>query len=334
MRKSFFLETAAVFGKPIPKDQSAGLFPSLHFREGEIVYSKNNKKSCIEQDFKGRLGYLQQFDLVSEETVNLPIKVKQLDLYIVYLMQASNSIQFTDEQNAPIASLNKRRALYIYLPKGRYQLQLPRGSYHLLVCYFDVGIFDDGAHTDFDFLRPLLEAHRQQSSNAVVSRDFMIGPVTEIYIRSLCKKLKKANVDSQIAIIAQLKELIKLSKRKIDSELGTKPKSKELLETAKTLIEQGVDENGINYPVSTLTELLPISEANLRVLFKKHFAITPNQYKKNYLIEKAKRMLISGETVISVADQLGFTHERSFYRMFKRCAGMSPKEYASIIRRI
>src|SRR5690606_16309042 len=139
------------------------------------------------------------------------------------------------------------------LPKGRYHLQLPRGSYHLLVCYFDVGIFDDGADTDFDFLQPLLEAHRDKSSNAMASRDFMIGPVTEIYIRSLCKKLKKANVDSQIASIAQLKELIKLSKRKILLESSSTGQYDHYVEIAKNLILEGVEDKGILYDLTSLT---------------------------------------------------------------------------------
>ena len=326
MRKSFFIQAKKLFGNPLTNAQSVGLFPSLPFREGEIVYSKNNRKSCIEQDFKGRLGYLQQFDLVSDDIVNLPIKVNQPDLYIIYLMQASGGIQFTNDQHIPIASLNKRRARYIYLPRGHYHLHLRPGTYQLFVCYFDVGIFDAGADTDFEFLQPLLEAHRQKSSTPLVSNDFMAGPVTEIYIRSLCKKLKKADVDSQIAIIFHLKELIKLSKRKIDRELETVTENEGMVKTVKTLIELGVEESGMRYDLSSLTDVLPLGEANLTLLFKKQFGMTPTQYKKRYLIEKAKVMLLSGETVISVADQLGFTHERSFYRLFKRITGKSPKD--------
>src|SRR5690606_28204055 len=327
MRKSFFLETTAVFGKPLPKDKAVGLIPSLSFSDGDMIRHQKGRKSCIAQDFKGRLGYLQEYDFILDEAVNLPVTVKQADLYVVYMIQASDSIQIDDAQNVPIASLNRRRARYIYLPRGHYYLHVPPGTYQLFVCYFDVGIFDSGADTDFDFLQPLLEAHRQQSATPMASRDFMIGPVTEIYIQSLCKKLKKANVDSQIAIIAQLKELIKLSKRKIDRELGIGPEHHDLLENAQTLIRLGVDASGINYAVSSLTHILPIGEQNLQILFKKHFSITPNNYKKNYLIEKAKMMLITGVTVLRVADQLGFTHERSFYRLFKRCTGMSPKDY-------
>ena len=325
MRKSFFLETTTVFGEPLRGDQIAGLIPSLPFSEGEIVCSRNDKKSCIAQDFKGRLGYLQQFDFVLDETASLPINVKQSDLYIIYLMQASDSIQIVNAQNASVTSLNKRRARYIYLPRGYYYLHVPPGTYQLFVCYFDVGIFDAGADHDFDFLQPLLEAHRQKSSTPLVSSDFMAGPVTVIYIRSLCKKLKKADVDSQIAIIFHLKEMIKLSKRKIDRELEAVTENEGMVKTAKTLIELGVEENGMRYDLSSLTDVLPLGEANLTLLFKKQFGVTPTQYKKRYLIEKAKVMLLSGETVISVADQLGFTHERSFYRLFKRITGKSPK---------
>lgn len=326
MRKSFFTRPVRIFGKPLPSEQTVGMFPALPFGDGKTEYRKKGPKSYIAQDFKGRLGYLQQFDLVLDEAVSLPINVKQSDLYIIYLMQASDSIQIANAQNASITSLNKRRARYIYLPRGHYCLHVPPGTYQLFVCYFDVGIFDAGADMDFDFLQPLLEAHRQKSSIPLASSDFMIGPVTEIYIRSLCQRLKKADVDSQIAIIAQLKELIKLSKRKIDRELGIVTENVALVETAKTLIELGVEENGIRYDVSSLTDVLPLGEANLTLLFKKQFGITPTHYKKHYLIEKAKVMLLSGETVISVADQLGFTHERSFYRLFKRITGQSPKE--------
>ncbi|MBD1421229.1 helix-turn-helix domain-containing protein [Sphingobacterium chuzhouense] len=331
MRKSFFIETTAVFGKPLPDEQAAGLFPSLPFSDGDTVYYQKERKSCIAQDFKGRLGYLQQFDFVFDEVVNLPVTVKQADLYVVYLMQASDSIQIADTQNAPITSLNKRRARFIYLPRGHYCLHVPPGTYQLFICYFDVGIFDSGADTGFEFLHPLLEAHREQSSRPMVSRDFMIGPVTEIYIQSLCEKLEKADVDSQIAIIFQLKEMIKLAKRKIDRELGVVTENEAMVETAKTLIELGVDEKGINYSLSTLTGLLPISEANLQVLFKKHFDITPNNFKKNYIIEKSKKMLTAGDTVLHIADELGFAHERSFYRLFKRCTGYSPKTYLSML---
>src|SRR5690606_38325671 len=205
MRKSFFLQTTQLFGKPLPDEQAAGLFPSLPFREDKTVYKRKGSKSYIAQEFKGRLGYLQQFDLVLDEAVNLTIKITQPDLYIVYLMQAINGIQFTDEQHLPIAFLNKRRAFYIDLPKGRYHLPLPRGSYPLFLCYCAVGLFHAAADGDVGFLQPLWEAHRSKLPTRWVSKDLMSGAVTEIYIRSLSKKPKKASVDSQIAMSMQLK---------------------------------------------------------------------------------------------------------------------------------
>ncbi len=327
MRKSFFLQTTQLFGKPLPDEQAAGLFPSLPFHEGKTVYKRKGSKSYIAQEFKGRLGYLQQFDLVSDETINLPIKVKQPDLYIVYLMKASNNVQFTDEQNAPIASLNKRRALYIYLPKGRYHLQLPRGSYHLFVCYFDVGIFDGGADTEFDFLQPLLEGHRDKSSNAMASKDFMIGPVTEIYIRSLCKKLKKADVDSQITIIAQLKELIKLSKRKMLLENQNTGQHDHYVEIAKNLIVEGVEENGILYDLASLSETIPLSLKHFDRIFKLNTHHTLERYRKHCLVERSKRLLTEGLPVWKVGLMIGYQETRSFRRFFKQAVGLTPGGY-------
>lgn len=334
MRKSFFIETKHVFGASLPLRQVGGLVPSLPFSDGEIIYRKKNGKSCIEQEFKGRLGYLQQYDIVVDEEIILPLTVTQPDLYVAYIMHATQHICLSDTHDTSIVTVNGRRAFYLYLPPAPYCLHLSAGKYHLFGFYFDVGIFDYGGDLEFDFLQPLLEAHRRKAPQPVVSMDFRVGPVTESYIGSLCKNLKKGDLDGQVYIISQLKELIKLSKQKIDSESGIQVRHHDMLQHAKNLIEQGVDAHGMDYAVSSLTKILPMGEGTLYLLFKKHFGITPTHYKKNYIIEKSKMMLITGDTVFGVADKLGFKHGRSFYRVFKKHTSTSPKVYTESLKKI
>lgn len=333
MRKSFFIETEHIFGAPLPTARGDGMVPSLPFSDGDILYRKKNRKSCIEQVFKGRLGYLQHYDITLDEVTTLPVTITRPDLYTAYPMHADKNIQLRNVENECIATLRKRRGRYIYLPAGQYSLWLSAGNYQLFGFYFDVGIFDSGADRAFSFLQPLLDAHRQQAPASLLSPDFSVGRTTESYIRSLCKNLKKHDLDSQVYIISQLKELIKLSKRKIYSELGVSELQHTILQNAKDLIQQGVDTQGVNYTVSALTKILPIGKANLQLLFKKHFGITPNNYKKNYIIEKSKDMLSVGYPVISIVDALGFKHERSFYRLFKKLTGYSPKTYLNLSKR-
>lgn len=333
MRKSFYIDTEPAFGNLISRACADGLALSLRFSDGDILHCKKGGKSYIEQGFKGRLGYLQHYDIILDEGVTLPVIITRPDLYVAYLMHANKNIQLWDAENDCVATLRERRGRYIYLPAGRYSLRLSAGRYQLFGFYFDVGIFDSGADRTFSFLQPLLEAHRQQASTPLLSPDFSVGRMTESYIQSLCKNLKKHDLDSQVYIISQLKELIKLSKRKIHSELGVSEPHHAILQNAKDLIEQGVDTQGMDYGVSALEKILPIGKANLQLLFKKHFGITPNNYKKKYIIEKSKDMLSAGYPVISIVDALGFMHERSFYRLFKKLTGYSPKTYLNLSKR-
>lgn len=327
MRKTFFLETADVFGKPLPNRQVAGFLPSLRFSDGDIMHQQKGRKRCIAQDFKGRLGYLQQYDLALDETITLPITVKQADLYAVYLMRANGNVQFMAGQNDHIVSLNKRRALYIYLPAGQYHLHLPAGSYQLFVFYFDVGVFDSGADTDFEFLQPLLEAHRDKTSAPLVSKDFRIGPVTETYIRSLCSRLKKSNLDCQIYIISQLKELIQLSKRKIQLENQSIGEHDHYVEAAKTLIQAGVREKGIRYELPSITSEIPLSRKHFDRIFKRATDCSLERYKKYCAIERSKILLREGLPVWKVSIILGYAEVRSFRRVFKQTVGVTPGSY-------
>jgi AraC-like DNA-binding protein len=48
------------------------------------------------------------------------------------------------------------------------------------------------------------------------------------------------------------------------------------------------------------------------------------QYIRRYLMEKARRMLLDGQSVSAVSDALGFEYPEHFTRMFKKAFGIAP----------
>lgn len=64
-------------------------------------------------------------------------------------------------------------------------------------------------------------------------------------------------------------------------------------------------------------------------LIKKSTADTASHYIRGYVIQLAKDRLASGESIAQVAYALGFDYPQHFSRMFKKCTGTTPKEYAN-----
>lgn len=48
-----------------------------------------------------------------------------------------------------------------------------------------------------------------------------------------------------------------------------------------------------------------------------------------FVMQQAQKLLISGTTITSTAEQLGFDYPQHFTRMFKKHFGMSPSQYLS-----
>lgn len=50
---------------------------------------------------------------------------------------------------------------------------------------------------------------------------------------------------------------------------------------------------------------------------------------RRFVMQQAQKLLISGTTITSTAEQLGFDYPQHFTRMFKKHFGMSPSQYLS-----
>lgn len=69
-----------------------------------------------------------------------------------------------------------------------------------------------------------------------------------------------------------------------------------------------------------------IGETQLRILFKKHFSLTPTEYITELRLEYARTLIAGGTSVESAAIQSGFNDSKYFSRVVKAKLGCTPRE--------
>ena len=80
--------------------------------------------------------------------------------------------------------------------------------------------------------------------------------------------------------------------------------------------------------VSFFAEKANLSPSYFSDLIKKETGSNPKDFISLFMIEEAKRQLVeTGDDISEIAYRLGFEYPAHFTRMFKRLAGMTPKEY-------
>jgi AraC family transcriptional regulator len=82
-------------------------------------------------------------------------------------------------------------------------------------------------------------------------------------------------------------------------------------------------------PLTSLARLVRLSSWHLCRAFKRSFGVSPRRYQSERRIEHAKRLLANRETTVThVGLQVGFANFSTFYTVFRKATGLSPRAYA------
>lgn len=78
--------------------------------------------------------------------------------------------------------------------------------------------------------------------------------------------------------------------------------------------------------VEGIAALFYISQTYLQCLFKEHYGMPLAEYVRKQRMKRSMELLNTGKHVNDIAYDVGFEHESSFIRSFKREFGMTPGE--------
>ncbi len=79
--------------------------------------------------------------------------------------------------------------------------------------------------------------------------------------------------------------------------------------------------------VNDIAELCNFSPSNLKRIFHMYSDIGIMRYFTSIKIRRAMQLLLEGETIVKISDDLGFSSPSYFHSVFKKETGLTPKEY-------
>ena len=103
-----------------------------------------------------------------------------------------------------------------------------------------------------------------------------------------------------------------------------KSKEEELFANAQELIREKLYHNS----VASLAEGLHVEPRTLYNLFSRYAGCSPKSYLKNFCMDHAKYLLLhTTKNIGHISDEIGFSNQFHFSRVFRETIGMTPSEY-------
>ncbi len=102
----------------------------------------------------------------------------------------------------------------------------------------------------------------------------------------------------------------------------------------ENVIQYISDNYGEPLTANLLADRFYVSSAKLNADFKGMTSVTLHKYIVTVRLINAKRMLISGKSVLETSVECGFFNESHFIRTFKERTGMTPSKYAKMYSKV
>lgn len=138
---------------------------------------------------------------------------------------------------------------------------------------------------------------------------------------------------SQQVLVANIELLLNYCSRFYDRQFHTRSAhNKDIITKVETLLRDFYQSDNLTTTgpptISYLAEACSLSPGYLSDLLKKETGKTAKDHINDFLVEKAKTLLLnSPDSISGVAYSLGFNYPHYFSRLFKKKTGLTPQEY-------
>lgn len=326
MKQSLHIKLEQLFGPPCPAEE-LDMQPHIHMPSSNMTCWKNELGEAILQEFSSMICYIYSLDIYIDTAIDIPLAIHKRSLHAIYNMIASGTIQIIDHGQQHKYALSPERAIYLYLPKGNYQLEIPAGRSGIFGFYITNKLFRDNNERPFQFLHPLIEAYRANASLPCASVEIRIGTRTQHRIRYFLRNLKKGQLANEGHILHQLYELFKLSTDKLFEDYHKLSEAAIKAQEALDLIAQHVQEYGQDFTLRDICSAMRISLDYLHDLSQTYHQMPPTELKNKLLETRIKELLMDGMQISHIAYACGYGSASAMNKFFKKRTGMTPSAY-------
>lgn len=157
-----------------------------------------------------------------------------------------------------------------------------------------------------------------------------------------CVKMIQAEIDeridnhSQQVLVSNIELLLNYSTRFYERQFNTRTtQHKDIVSRVEHLLKDYYKSGQLVQAgapsIQYLADECHVSASYLSDLLKKETGRTAKDHINDFLVDKAKNLLLSSEDSISgIAYELGFNYPHYFSRLFKSKTGMTPQEYREV----
>ena len=107
------------------------------------------------------------------------------------------------------------------------------------------------------------------------------------------------------------------------------PQKQEVITNKKAnVVSKYIDSNYMDdININTISNAVFMSPAYACRIFKKETGMTIKAYLNLRRVTSAKNLIMEGQKTTSILEKCGFNDYSTFYRLFKKCTGMTPNEF-------
>lgn len=127
---------------------------------------------------------------------------------------------------------------------------------------------------------------------------------------------------SLIYLLSELSHYVEISRDSNGSDISEK-NSNYLLPVIEEMHKNGK----LNHTISYYSKLVNMSQSHFAHCFKKKFGVSPIQYQKCIILNKAKDLLNTSMSINEISLELGYNDVSIFSKAFKKATGLSPLNY-------
>lgn len=262
-----------------------------------------------------------------QQHFRLSVNTSKADYHLLYNMASPEDIIIKQPSQECQAALPSEYHSYVYIPKGKIQVDLSPGQYLLYGVLIDIGLIRPEIYKEKHFLHEFRAAHGRDKKRLFQSALWPIKERARYQLTYIEEQLFKYHKDNESMAVKVVYDLFDIAIYKNFSLYEKINPDQLLAELIGQMIKEQVQQTFSICSIQAIADHLEIDMSKLNKIYKTIYGESPRQTRNKHLIRKAKGLLRAGYTVKEVSNYCGYGQQQNFSTFFQKQTGVCPSQY-------